>query len=234
MKEEWKVFIRGVEGRGNEIIKILTDLGAENNSEWTDKYMSSCYIYFINHKGNISSASINSESAKIIMDNYREIKLPKQWNDGDILINKDKTDYKVFLKYDSDSDTTFYAYNVSICVNGIITKCLGSIWHGDMLLCYREDYYLATSKEIEQFHNILHKAHKEWDAEKKQLVTYRWKPGMGEIYWVVFANSNIVPYKWYNDSIDNNYFDFGNCFKTKEEAEAMVEKIIKLLKGEQL
>lgn len=37
-----------------------------------------------------------------------------------------------------------------------------------------------------------------------------------------------------NDSIDNNYFDFGNCFKTKEEAEAMAEKIKKLLKGEQL
>lgn len=57
---------------------------------------------------------------------------------------------------------------------------------------------------------------------------------IGEIYWVVSANSNIVPYKWDNDSIDNSYFDFGNCFKTKEEAEAMAEKIKKLLKGEQL
>ena len=75
MKEEWKVFIRGVDGRGNEIIKILTNLGGKNNSEWTDKYMSSYYIYIINHKGNISSVSINSETAKIIMDNYREMKL---------------------------------------------------------------------------------------------------------------------------------------------------------------
>ena len=29
MKEEWKVFIRGVDGRGNEIIKILTNLGGK-------------------------------------------------------------------------------------------------------------------------------------------------------------------------------------------------------------
>lgn len=28
-----------------------------------------------NHKGNISSVSLNSEPAKIIMDNYNEIKL---------------------------------------------------------------------------------------------------------------------------------------------------------------
>lgn len=31
MKEEWKVFIRSVEGREDEVIKALTDLGAENH-----------------------------------------------------------------------------------------------------------------------------------------------------------------------------------------------------------
>lgn len=29
MKEEWKVYIRGVQDRGEEVIKALTDLGAE-------------------------------------------------------------------------------------------------------------------------------------------------------------------------------------------------------------
>lgn len=29
MKEKWKVYIKGVPGRGDEVIKILEDLGAK-------------------------------------------------------------------------------------------------------------------------------------------------------------------------------------------------------------
>lgn len=31
MKDNQKVYIRGVEGRGDEVIKMLTDLGADNH-----------------------------------------------------------------------------------------------------------------------------------------------------------------------------------------------------------
>lgn len=31
MTDEQKVYIRGVEGRGSEVIKMLTDLGADRN-----------------------------------------------------------------------------------------------------------------------------------------------------------------------------------------------------------
>lgn len=88
MIEGWKVYIRDVEGRGKEVIKILTDLGAKNNEELRDNYVSCYYIYFINHKGNISSASLNSEPAKIIMDNYNEIKLNGKWKpkENEILV----------------------------------------------------------------------------------------------------------------------------------------------------
>ena len=47
--------------------------------------------------GKIDSIYLSSETAKIIMDNYQELHLPEQQKDGDILINNDRTDYKVFL-----------------------------------------------------------------------------------------------------------------------------------------
>lgn len=229
MKKEWKVYIKSVPGRGNEVIKMLEDLGAKNSFDYEGNMLEA--LYYIWHDGSIHVESTDNEYGQIIMENYHELHLPEQWKDGDVLINKDKTDYKVFLKYDSDSDTTFYAYNVSICVNGIITKCLGSIWHGDMLLCYREDYYLATSKEIEQFHNILHKAHKEWDAEKKQLVDWKWKPNERDYYYYISSLGKVIGTTYLDTDSDKSSFDFGNCFCTEEEANTMAEKIKKLLKG---
>lgn len=266
MEEKQKIFIRGVEGRGNEIIKILTDLGAKNNSEWTDKYMSSYYIYIINHKGNISSVSINSETARIIMDNYHELhlpeqrkggdwkdgdiltrkdnnnlfcvyqkpadngkgflchvyatkdvlftevtvptdpadnyrkatdaekstfyslidnhhmrwdaenkqltdkeELPEQWEDGNILIRKDRIEYIVFRKY--SNNTMFYNYDFTISKDENIWFSIA----GEEYLYKTENFRLATSEEIKQFYNLLHKMNKDWDSEKKHLVKLKWK-----------------------------------------------------------
>lgn len=73
MKKEWKVYIKGVEGRGDEVIKTLTNLGGANDFSYgTNEDL----LYFINHDGKIDSIYLSSETAKIIMDNYKEIKLP--------------------------------------------------------------------------------------------------------------------------------------------------------------
>lgn len=216
MKEEWKVFIRGVDGRGNEIIKILTNLGGKNNSEWTDKYMSSYYIYIINHKGNISSVSINSETAKIIMDNYREMKL-HEWKDGDVLFSRTDKSFSVYRKEKDNKSFIchiYISYDDCLFVNG---------W------CCNKNYSLANTQEIEQFHELLHKHNKEWDAEKKQLIDWRWKPKMGENYFFIDSLGEI--HESMISSIGNKrFFDFGNYFKTKEEAEVAAENIKHLLK----
>lgn len=231
MEDRQRVFIRGVEDRGNEVIETLVNLGGKNNLVGVLGNNSSC-IYFINHDGYIKFTDVCSETGKIIVDYYQEIKLPKQWNDGDILINNNETYYRVFCKYYSDSDTLFYAYNMSMNVNGVLTYTHdGSVWE-EKILSFRGDYRLATPSEVECFQGLLHNLNKDWDVDKKRLVKYRWKPGMGEIFWVVSGNSHIVSYDWNDSPTDNEFFNFGNCFKTKEEAEAMVEKIRKLMKGE--
>lgn len=224
MKEEWKVFIKGVPSRGDEVIKILEDLGATNSNEYKCCYAD--YLYYIGHDGNIRCEYEEREEAKIIMDNYHEIKLYEQWNDGDILIRKDNNNLFCVYQKPVCNGKGFLCY-VYVSKDTLFTEVTVSTEATD-------NYRKATDAEKSMFYSLINNHHMRWDAEKKQLTKYRYKPGIGEIYWVVSANSNIVPYKWDNDSIDNNYFDFGNCFKTKEEAEAMAEKIKKLLKGEQL
>ena len=104
MKDSQKIYIRGNKDRSDEIRGILARLGATNYVSCdNDK----C-IYFINHENKISTTLIDSEVGQIIMDNYKEIKLPQQqWKNGDILINNNN-DYALFKKY-KDNDY-FEAY----------------------------------------------------------------------------------------------------------------------------
>lgn len=209
---------------------MLTDLGGKDVDGM--KCEEPDTIYFINHSGDIDFIEDYDEQASIIMDCYKEIRLPEQWKDGDILINNNGTDYKVFWEYNSDSDTAFYAHNMSMHVNGTLTKDSGGIWHGCKLLCFRKYYRLATPSEVNHFHELLHKLGKEWNAEKKELVEWRWKPKKGESYWFIGHHGLINDYIWGSNFTDIQLFDFGNCFRTRKEAEVMAEKIKKLLKGE--
>lgn len=87
MENKQRVFIRGVEGRGDEVIKMLEEHGGKNCH--VDGADSEC-LYFIDHEGLVSLAIIDSEFGKIIMDNYTELHLPEKWKDGDILVDNDK------------------------------------------------------------------------------------------------------------------------------------------------
>lgn len=49
-------------------------------------------------------------------------------------------------------------------------------------------------------------------------------------YWYIDLDGTISNDLF--DIFDNNIYNFGNCFKTKEEAEAMAEKIKELLNVE--
>lgn len=219
MKEEWKVYIKGVPERGEEVIKALTDLGAENPAAYEGKVPN---LYYIGHDGNIHSVPEDFEIGKIIMDNYHEIKLPEKWRDGDVLI--DRHDSQIMVLYEFISDKEADLFNAYVLLNGDTI-----ILHS---LEVRQRFRLATEQEIERFYEILHEHHKDWDAEKKQLVDWRWKPKESEKYWVVITGMGLRFLTWHDNSTDKFWFSSGNCFRTKEEAEAMAEKINKLLKGE--
>lgn len=180
MKEEQKVYIKGVPGRGKEVIKALTKLGG--GKRWIFDGEDDDCVYFINHTGEIDHEHIYTEKAKIIMDNYREIELPKLredgdklWEDGDILIRKDRIEYLVFSKY--SYNTMFYNYDFLISIDEE-----NHIWFsisGEDKLYKTEDFRLATSREIKQFYNLLHEMGEDWDSEKKHLVKWKCEPILG-------------------------------------------------------
>ena len=136
MEEKKKVWIRGRKGCGKEIVKILEQLGAKNalrmgcNDEDT--------IYFIDHKNRIFCVLPGSEAESIIMDNYREIKLPRhEWKDGDVLVcDKWPGQCAVFKKYLEDG--VFETY-LTVDEGGVSLNATAPV----------ELYHLASGKEFE-------------------------------------------------------------------------------------
>ena len=232
MTDEQKVYIRGVKGRGIDVIAALDRLGGK-----TDRlgYIRLCAlgnipfnVFIIGHDGEIAYMDSEGEVFEIIKDSYREIKLPEQWKDGDILVNRYYSDCFAVCKSPSktrDDVYHFYIYVQDLGCNGIDIDAYG----GNIL---RSTYRLAASSEIEHFHELLHKYGKDWDAEKKQLVDCQWKPKEREIYWYISADGHLASGVFSNDEIDNGSYDFGNCFRTEEEAKAAYERVKKALKGE--
>lgn len=218
MKDEQRVFIRGVEGRGGEVLKMLENRGGRNPGKGGNR--PTC-IYYIWHNGMISSASIGSETALIIMDFYREIKLPEKWRDGDILVeNRPGPVYSVFKSEEGNGKfSEYFCVTDDAIIKANIFRSINK-WH------------LANEEERKAFTNLLHKHHKDWDAEKKQLVNWRRQPCFMERYWFVCNNGETSSRLWGEDEADDELYSFGNYFQTREEAEEAAERVKKALIGE--
>lgn len=61
-------------------------------------------------------------------------------------------------------------------------------------------------------------------------VDERWKPKKGDEYFYVDKDGQVGEYHWVGFWFDNILFDFGNCFRTREEAEAAAERVKEALK----
>lgn len=109
-----------------------------------------------------------------------------------------------------------------------------SIGESPIAIFCNADYHKAGSEELRQFHEFLHKHGKDWDAEKKQLVEWRWKPKAGENYFFISSELSVEATSNDGFDLDKAHIRCGNCFRTSDEAEAMAEKIKMLLKGEAL
>lgn len=76
-----------------------------------------------------------------------------------------------------------------------------------------------SDDEREQFIKLVEKS-----SKPNTSTSSVWKPEMGDEYYGI-DSSGPIAYTWYDDMTDNYCYAIGNCFKTKEEADFMVEKL---------
>ena len=85
-----------------------------------------------------------------------------------------------------------------------------------------------------EFLEKLEELQKEAEAQKEQEELKPWKPGAGEEYFFVDNYFCAHSFCNYDDEVDNYNFEIGNCFRTGERADQVVEKMRFLLRLEQL
>ncbi len=85
-----------------------------------------------------------------------------------------------------------------------------------------------------EFLEKLEELQKEAEAQKEQEELKPWKPGAGEEYFFVDNDFCAHSFCNYDDEVDNYNFEIGNCFRTGERADQVVEKMRLLLRLEQL
>lgn len=89
-------------------------------------------------------------------------------------------------------------------------------------------YRNATSEEIQELNDRLASEGMCWNPDTMQIEELRWKPIKGTKYFHILiagGEALVDHYLWTNDDVDRNYYKLGNCFKTREEAEAKLKQI---------
>lgn len=100
---------------------------------------------------------------------------------------------------------------------------------GNMVPCRGISYVIVHKDQLENNPNILD----DWFEEINEST--RWKPEENQKYYYVSSSSIVLNDVWYDSSVvDNGRFEISNCFKTKEEAERVVEylKALAVVRGD--
>lgn len=99
---------------------------------------------------------------------------------------------------------------------------------GNMVPCRGISYTIVHKDQLEKNPNIL----TDWFEEIKEPT--RWKPEMHQAYRYINTDSSVSGSPWTDDYFDDGRFEIGNCFKTEEEAEQVVEylKALAVVRGD--
>lgn len=87
---------------------------------------------------------------------------------------------------------------------------------------------------IKELENELKELREKVEEQKEQEEWKPWKPERGEEYFYVYSNLEIGRYFNGDDSIDDKLIKVGNCFKARERAKQVADKMRLLLRLEQL
>lgn len=154
----------------------------------------------------------------------------QEFKDGDFCVSSADGSYLWIYIY--KSNRTYY----SSFSHAIMVVASKKIEYNSWCDTLEENTRLATEEEKQLLLDVLHANGKDWDADKKQIVDYRWKPNYRELYYNINYSLDIQidSHVWYGDALDEICFSNGNCFKTTEEAQKYADKFFEILKERKL
>jgi len=167
-----------------------------------------------------------------------EIKIPKGCNatiyqDGDKIV----IEYEEALRFKRGDFVYWSGNNEGVRI--ILDHCdtFSDSWKcanetnitGENISCSEICLRPATENERQQLLDALHAAGKDWNAEKMEIVDWVWRPKYGDVYYIANVNceQKYIGSTWNGDTDDVYLNKVGIVFKTKSEAIACTERMLK-------
>lgn len=148
----------------------------------------------------------------------------KKWEpkDGDIVASNKREVVAIYAQTDEDN-------------GGIVTYAGLSGRHltirTDMGWGYTEEFRPATEEEKRLLFDALAREGKRWNAEEKRVEDLpRWRALYNENYYVIGSELKVDCQNEIGHVVDDNRYNTGNYFKTREAAEKVAAQIREIFK----
>lgn len=159
-----------------------------------------------------------------------EVELKEKWEprDGDIcFITSHYSFISVFKSQENNDIHTYIDFLVddNLLVNSVNSNLCS--------IANIKEFRPATDSEKQLLFDALAKKGKMWDAQKKAVVDLpRWRAERDcRYYYIKNCDATIHPGDDNRFKVDNNLYESGNYFKTKEAAERVAEQIREIFKN---
>ena len=164
-------------------------------------------------------------NASVISVNNGSISIEVDWKpERGELVKVLHTGINCYVIFDKMNAVTLYTFG-SKDIRGSYYKLGNDSW----TLNRKTEFHLVTPEEQQAFDDFCKSQGKIWNKEKLQWEKCRWKPKKRDKYYYIRSKGNVNSAFWHKGSVDIHRYKFGNCFQTKEEAEAKLEEIKQIL-----
>lgn len=92
------------------------------------------------------------------------------------------------------------------------------------------DWRLATEEEKQFLFNKMKEKGLKWNAEEKRVEKIRWRAKEGEDYYYITGRGHVVGDEEGGLPEDIERYEFGNYFRTREQAEEAVKRVKEVLR----
>lgn len=151
-------------------------------------------------------------TAKIEGNEVRIVKVENEFRDGDILACNEEYGRCpfIFKGYDEKGFSKFYT-GIG-CGGDLIISTSGNERWGKSELSY------ATEEEKQLLFDKMKEKGLLWDAEEKKVEKIRWRARLDEDYYYLSIGGLVMIGTEYQDNHSENVWEFGNHFRTEEQA----------------
>lgn len=161
----------------------------------------------------------------IIKDGSVVFEKEQKFKDGDILAHAKRLGYPCPFIYKGTDERSFHKFYIGLDSLRTICQSDGAeLRWGNGTLRY------ATDEEKQLLFDKMKEQGLQWNAEEKRVEKIRRRANNGKKYYCIGNQGGLMIDREEGHCVDENRYEFGNYFRTKEQAEEAAKRMKEVLR----